>query len=105
MLERGMKPVHPGNILKEMYLNPLGVSLTDLANNLGVAGRTISLLVNGHTGISAAMALPLSKAFHISPELWLNMQQRYDLWNAGRKISLGKIRHFLPPPSERSSLS
>lgn len=94
MLKRGMKPIHPGAVLKEMYLEPLDISVTDLASNLGVARRTVSLLVNGHSGVSAEMALRLSKAFGTTPELWLNMQQKYDLWNAGRNIRLGKIKHL-----------
>lgn len=97
MLKRGMNPVHPGSVLKEMYLEPLGISVTELAANLGVARRTISLLVNEHSGISAEMALRLSRAFNTSAELWLNMQQRYDLWHAGRKVKLGAIRHLITP--------
>jgi len=87
-----MPPVHPGEILKEMYLDPLGVSITDLADNLGVARKTVSQLVNGHMGVSAEMALRLGKAFSTTPELWLNMQRNYDLWQAGSKIKVTHIR-------------
>lgn len=87
-----MPPVHPGEILKEMYLDPLGISITDLADNLGVARKTISQLVNGHMGVSAEMALRLGKAFNTTPELWLNMQRNYDLWQAGSKIKVSHIR-------------
>ena len=75
-----MPPVHPGEILKEMYLDPLKISVTALADNLGVARKTVSQLVNGHMGVSAEMALRLGKAFNTTPELWLNMQRNYDLW-------------------------
>ena len=94
MLKRGMAPMHPGLVLKEMYLEPLDISVTDFADNIGVARRTVSLIVNEHSGISAEMALRLSKAFNTTPELWLNMQQKYDLWNAGKKVSLTAIKHL-----------
>ena len=87
-----MPPVHPGEILKEMYLDPLKVNITQLAENLGVARKTISQLVNGHMGVSAEMALRLAKAFDTTPELWLNMQRNYDLWYASTKIKVDSIR-------------
>jgi len=87
-----MPPIHPGEILKEMYLDPLRISITDLADNLGVARKTVSQLVNGHMGVSAEMALRLGKAFNTTPELWLNIQRNYDLWYAGAKIKTGHIR-------------
>src|SRR5258708_35065977 len=92
MLQQKMPPVHPGEILKEMYLGPLGISITALADNLGVARKTVSHLVNGHMGVSAEMALRLGKALNTTPELWLNMQRNYDLWQAGSKISVKPIR-------------
>ena len=92
MLQQGMPPVHPGEILKEMYLDPLGITITALAGNLGVARKTVSQLINGHMGVSAEMALRLAKAFNTTPELWLNMQRNYDLWHAGTKIKITHIR-------------
>ncbi len=90
-----MSPVHPGEILKEMYLGPLGVGISDFSAIVGVARRTISLLINGHSGVSAEMALRLSKALNTTPELWLNMQRDFDLWNAGKKIELKGIRSIV----------
>jgi antitoxin HigA-1 len=58
------------------------------ANNLGVARKTLSMLLNKHQGISAEMALRLAKAFNTTPELWMNMQRNYDLWNACQKVKL-----------------
>lgn len=75
-----------------MYLDTLGISITALADNLGVARKTVSQLVNGHMGVSAEMALRLGKAFTTTPELWLNMQWNYDLWHAGSKIKVTHIR-------------
>ncbi|HMH24811.1 MAG TPA: HigA family addiction module antitoxin [Puia sp.] len=92
MLQQKMPPVHPGEILKEMYLDPLTISVTALADNLGVARKTVSQLVNGHMGVSAEMALRLGKAFNTTPELWLNLQRNYDLWQAGSKIKVTHIR-------------
>ena len=92
-MKRGMPPVHPGSILKEMYIEPLQINVGDLADNLGVTRKTLSMLINEHSGVSAVMALRLSKAFNTTPELWLNMQQKYDLWDAEKKVELGKIKH------------
>src|SRR6202000_3495457 len=92
MLQQKMPPVHPGEILKEMYLDPLTISITALADNLHVARKTVSQLVNGHMGVSAEMALRLAKAFNTTPELWLNIQRNYDLWHAGPKVKIAQIR-------------
>jgi antitoxin HigA-1 len=73
-------PPHPGEILKETCLAPLGVSVTKAAKALGVTRETLSRLINGKTGVSPEMAIRLSKAFDTTPELWLGMQQQYDLW-------------------------
>lgn len=97
MIKQGMKPTHAGQILKEMYLEPLGLSQADAAANLGVARKTLSMLLNQHQGISAETALRLAKAFNTTPELWLNMQSNYDLWYAGQKVKLSQIKVFRMP--------
>lgn len=89
-----MPPSHPGKILKDLYLEPLNLAQAEAAANLGVTRKTLSLLLNEHQGISAEMALRLSKAFNTTPELWLNMQNSYDLWMIKRKLSLSEIRVF-----------
>lgn len=94
-MKREMPPIHPGEILKEMYLEPLGMGVSEFSAVVGVARRTISLIINGHSGISAEMALRLSKALSTTPELWLNMQRDFDLWNAGKKIELKGIRSIV----------
>ena len=86
------KPAHPGEVLKEMYIEPLGLTVTDTARSLGITRKTLSELINGRSGISTSMALRLSKAFGTTPELWLNMQQNFDLWKARRKIGLSKVK-------------
>lgn len=99
MIKQEMRPVHPGQMLKEMYLDPLKLNQTEAAANLGVTRKTLSMLINGHQGVSAEMALRLSKAFGTTPELWLNMQRNYDLWYAGQKIKLSHIKAFRKPKS------
>ena len=86
------KPAHPGEVLKEMYLIPLGLTITTSAESLGITRKTLSELVNGRSGISTSMALRLSKAFGTTPELWLNMQQNFDLWNERQRIRLSKVK-------------
>lgn len=97
MIKQKNKQIHPGHILKEMYLEPLSLNQTDAATNLGVARKTLSMLLNGHQGVSAEMALRLAKAFNTTPELWLNMQRNYDLWNAGQRVKLSQIKVFRKP--------
>ena len=86
------KPAHPGEVLKEMYLIPLDLTITTAAESLGITRKTLSELVNGRSGISTSMALRLSKAFGTTPELWLNMQQNFDLWNERQRIRLSKVK-------------
>ena len=78
-------PTHPGGILRRQYIEPLSLTISELANTLGVSRKTLSKIVNEHGSITPDMALRLSKAFHTTPELWLNLQQNYDLWQASHK--------------------
>ena len=91
------KPAHPGEVLKEMYLEPLELTVTNAAESLGITRKTLSELLNGRSGISTPMALRLSKAFGTTPELWLNMQQNYDLWKAKKKTRLSKVKVLFEP--------
>jgi addiction module HigA family antidote len=75
-------PPHPGQVLRELCLEPLGLSVTEAAEGLGVTRKTLSAVLNGRAGISPEMALRLSIAFDTSPESWLNQQTQYDLWAA-----------------------
>ena len=81
-------PPHPGEIIRDLCLEPLGLSVTDAAIALGVSRKTLSSILNGRSGISPVMALRLSMAFSTTPENWLNQQVQYDLWNA-KKDSKG----------------
>ena len=88
------KPVHPGQVLKGLYLEPLALSITDAAKGLGVTRKTLSQLVNGHHGITPEMALRLSEAFNTTPQLWLNLQQNFDLRQAEQKEKSFTVQHF-----------
>ena len=75
-------PPHPGEVIRELCINPLGLTVTEAAKGLGVSRKTLSALLNGHFGISAEMAIRLSKAFGGSAESWMIQQAHYDLWQA-----------------------
>jgi addiction module HigA family antidote len=83
-------PPHPGEIIRELCLEPLDVTVTAAAEALGVSRKTLSAILNGRAGISPEMAIRLAKAFDTTPESWMNQQMQYDLWHA--KSSLGDIR-------------
>jgi len=76
------KRTHPGEMIKEMYMKPLELTVTSLAKGLGVSRKTLSTIINERAGVTPDMALRLSRAFSTTPELWLNIQQEYDLWVA-----------------------
>ena len=94
MLQQRMPPEHPGEVLKTLYLEPLEISITEAAGRLGVTRKTLSQLVNGRMGVSAEMAVRLSKALNTSPELWLNMQRNLDLWIAEQKMHNIEIKRI-----------
>ena len=72
-------PPHPGEVIRKLCIEPLGLSVTEAARGLGVSGKTLSYLLNGKFGISPQMAIRLSKAFGGSPESWLMQQAQYDV--------------------------
>ncbi len=78
-------PPHPGEMIKELCLDPLGLTVTSAARSLGVSRKTLSQIVNGRTGISPEMAVRLSIAFSTSAESWINQQGHYDLWQAEQR--------------------
>ena len=82
---RSRPPTHPGGILKRHYLESLNLTVSELAKSLGVSRKTLSMIVNEHGSITPDMALRLSKAFSTTPQLWLNLQQNYDLWHVSQK--------------------
>jgi addiction module HigA family antidote len=78
-------PPHPGEVLRELCLEPLGLTVTEAANALGVSRKTLSAILNRRAGISPEMAVRLSIAFDTTAESWLAQQLQYDLWQAERK--------------------
>jgi addiction module HigA family antidote len=82
---RMYNPPHPGEIIKSLCLEPLGLSVTEAAKGLGVSRKTLSAILNGRAGISPEMAVRLSIAFETSAESWMNQQAQYDLWHAEQR--------------------
>lgn len=76
---------HPGEVIKTLCLEPLGLTITDAAKTLGVSRKAFSGLLNGHAGLSPEMAVRLSIVFKPSAESWMMMQMQYDLWQAEQK--------------------
>jgi addiction module HigA family antidote len=83
-------PPHPGEVIRELCLEPLGLSVTAAAKALGVTRKSLSELLNGRSGVSPEMAIRLSIAFKTTPESWLSQQMQYDLWKA--RLKLKKLR-------------
>jgi len=84
-------PPHPGEILRGLCLEPLGLSVTDAAKALGVSRKTLSAVLNGRAGVSPEMAVRLSIAFDTTAESWLNQQVQYDLWLAEKRRKSLKV--------------
>lgn len=78
-MEKKLPPIHPGEVLLEDFLVPMGLSQYRLAKGIGVSPRRVNEIVHGKRGISADTALRLSRFFGSSAEFWLNLQVRYDL--------------------------
>jgi addiction module HigA family antidote len=79
MRKKMLAPIHPGEILMEEFLKPLGISQYKLAKDINVPARRINEIVHGNRSISADTALRLSRYFNLSERFWLNLQARYDL--------------------------
>lgn len=80
MKDRKRKPTHPGIILDEHYIKPLGLNLQELADHLEITRNTLFKIRMGYAGITPSIAITLADAFDTTPQLWLNLQQKYDLW-------------------------
>jgi addiction module HigA family antidote len=88
-------PQHPGEVLEGLYLEPAKVTKELLAKHLGVTRTTVSRLVNAHTSITVDMAVRLARVFSTTPQLWLNMQNSYDLWQSEKNNSK-KLKWVIP---------
>jgi antitoxin HigA-1 len=87
-------PPHPGEIIRDQCLEPLGLTVTAAAKGLGVTRKALSELLNGHSGVSPEMAIRLSKAFGGTAETWFGLQMQYDLWQAEQRADSIKVRRF-----------
>lgn len=96
-------PVHPGEFITETYLEELGLSGRQLAAALGVAPSTVSRLLRGDSGVTGEMAVRLSAALGTSPELWMNMQKNYDLWEASQRVDVTQVHALWRGPGAEGS--
>jgi len=96
MIKLKRMPSHPGQILREDYLEELSLTQTELASALGTTFRTINEIINEKRSVSTEMAIKLSKFFGTSIELWLNLQNQYDIYKIykKKKEQIGKVRPF-----------
>ena len=84
-------PPHPGEFIRDVYLEPFGITGRQLSLKLGVSPSTLNRILKGNSGLSSEMALRLSKALGRSPESWLAMQDNYDLWHARQTVNLDVV--------------
>jgi len=87
-------PPHPGEIVRDLCIEPLGLTVTQAAEGLGITHKTLLLILNGHAGISPEMAVRLSKAFGRSPESWLELQSLYDLAQISKEVARIDVKPF-----------
>ncbi len=84
-------PPHPGEFIRKVYLEPLGISYRSVAAKLKVSPSTFYRLINAESNVSSEMALRLAKTLGRSPESWLMMQNNFDLWQARQTVNLDKV--------------
>jgi antitoxin HigA-1 len=95
--EKLMPPVHPGEVLREDFMKPLGLSVNRLALELHVPATRIGEIVHERRRISAETALRLARYFHTNAEFWLNLQNFYDLEVSRRSGKASEIEHQVNP--------
>jgi addiction module HigA family antidote len=91
-------PPHPGEIIREDCLAPLNLTVTAAAEWLGVSRQSLSELLNGHSGVSAEMAIRLEKAGWSTAKTWLGVQMQYDLWQARARSGTITVKPYPAPP-------
>lgn len=90
-------PPHPGEIIREDCLKPLGLSVTAAAEWLGVSRQSLSELLNGHNGVSAEMAIRLEMAGWSTAKTWLGVQAQHDLWQARQRAGSIQVKRYPVP--------
>lgn len=94
MLKRNLPPAHPGEILREEFIKGRGLTITKVAEGLKMTRANLSAICNEHNGISPELAVKLSEAFGNTAQFWVNLQSKYELWHAERKVKRSDIAHF-----------
>ena len=87
-------PPHPGDIIRDICIEPLELTVTDASKALGVTRKTLSSLLNGRSGVSPEMALRLSKVFGRTPEGWMKLQLQYDLWRTQQTVDISNLKRI-----------
>jgi addiction module HigA family antidote len=95
MLPTHRRPTSPGEILREEFMKPLGLTQVDLATRLGVSLQRLNGILRGRRAVTADTALLLARAFGTSPQLWMNLQTNVDLWDAQERLGHSGIRRIL----------
>ena len=96
-------PTHPGEILLEEFLIPMGLTQRDLANSIHVPYQRINEIINGRRGVTPSSALRLSKFFGVSPDFWMNLQLRWDLYFA-QQSEADQLKTIKPVTAQQSSV-
>ena len=95
-MKRGMKPTHPGAILREDILKEMNISITKAAEGLEVSRKTLSEIVNENASITAEMAVRLENGFGVEAAFWLDMQAKYDVWKVQNSGRVAHIHRIIP---------
>lgn len=109
-MKRGMRPPHPGSMIRDMIEgikeeSNQDLTIKEVAVGLGITPKTLSNILNEHQGISSDMAIRLSEAFGSKPDFWLKLQGDYELWHAEKRVNRLDIKHFLPLTSPKTAMS
>ncbi|MCE3242606.1 MAG: putative integron cassette protein (modular protein) [Deltaproteobacteria bacterium] len=91
---RMKNPPHPGRIIRQECIEPLGLTITEAAARLGVTRQALNNVINGKAGVSPEMSIRLSKAFGSKPDVWLGLQMEYDLAEAEKHAGKIKVRRI-----------
>lgn len=94
MIKRNLAPVHPGEILREEFITERGLTITEVAEGLGITRQTLSAVVNEKASITPELAVKLSEDFGNTAQFWINLQKNYEMWHAEKKVDRTNIRHF-----------
>ena len=96
-------PTHPGEMLLEEFLNPMGFTQRDLSDAIHVPYQRINEIINGRRGVTPSTALRLSKFFGVSPDFWMNLQLRWDLYFA-QQSEADQLKAIKPATAQQSSV-